>query len=354
MLVLREPVLKKGSKLDFAVKFTGELVCTVRVGDIINPDSTVFEGRMTKIAQSLNLCRQLGVQSMDAKKYVKRSEGEIVSEGDLIAKKSVASGVAERVVKAKSDGRISLKRLEHGFVDIMSPFTEASVTAGVNGTVKSIIPAAGLDREIVFAVDGWVSQPKIILPYKNRGIFGSSAKLEIIKDGNSIYRPNDVLSTYADKIVVTGRRMTLGLYEALLEAGVVGIICGGVPVEEFNAIGASSVPVFITEGWGTIPINKILLDMLEKQKNKVVYMDTSNKQLVIYDGKEEDKKRQLNYVAGMSSLEVGDIVQILDFPYWGYSGEVGAILDQEEMCVVKVAGSGQKVTVGSKSIVKIS
>jgi hypothetical protein len=176
--------------------------------------------------------------------------------------------------------------------------------------------------------------------------------------------------------VLAGRFLNLKLYESLVGAGAVGVVAGGIGVEDYREILKKPVPVSVLGGFGVIPVPNIVLDLFEKYpdtsvlikpdqkhnnknnnyddaKMKVLKMQSGS--IFVYprgEGEELVKKASegdLGYpreddTAVLASVRVGDKVQIWDPPFWGYSGQVSDVLEDEGLLNVKLV-SGRKALV---------
>jgi hypothetical protein len=348
MLVLKDPLIRYRKNQEFPLRFMGDGVSPVKPHDKVNPSTVVFEGMATNILQSIDLNKELSLSTKKkVKKFLLKSEGEIVEEGDVLAKRSVSFGIAERIVKSKYEGKVSCNRIDQGVVDIMAPSIESVVTADMYGRVAHIMPSAGkIYKEIVLSVDGLEFRPELF------GGGDVSGHLHLLKEGNSIYRPSDVDDNCKQKIVVAGRLLNLKLYEALVSAGALGVIVGGVGYEDYDIIKQKAIPIAVTEGWGAIPINDILMNILQKYNGTPVYIDRSNNLLFIYpkgdffEFSSLEEKGELKYMSSekageLVDLEIGHKVQIWDAPFWGYVGNVIDILESENLVNVELS-NGRK------------
>ncbi len=345
MLALKQQKLKYLKDQDFRIRFIGDAACCVKAGDAVKSDTAIFDGKVSQNLQSISLCKELSVKAEQAKDFLLKSDGEIVDVGEVIAARSVGMGFTEKVVKSKVEGRVSLSKIQHGIVSIMSPFTDAVLTAGVSGKVKHVVPAVNDEREIVLSVTGYVFVPALRLNCSTS--VGASGPLYIVKNGNSIYRASDITSECEGKIVVVGRRLTVQLYEAAVEAGAKGIIAGGIPRSDFRVLSDTAIPVFITEGWGPVPFSIDLMDVFKKETGSPTFMDVAASKLVIFPTKLKDESKKLDSVAAASVVELakGQLVKILDYPYFNYSGTIVDILVDE--CLVNVElESGKKIVLG--------
>jgi len=348
MLAVREVVIRNVEKHDFAVEFTGDAVCPVKAGDPVVPSTVLFEGNMSELLQTIDLSKELTVPLKDVAHFLTRSDGEIVDKGDILAQRTVSMGIAEHVATAGFDGRLSYERLPSGVIDIMSPFDEAVVTAGMEGRVKYVIPGKGFKRQIMLTVQGYVTFPVFISGES------ASGDLYFIKDGDSIYRASDVDRKCKGSIVIAGRLLDLKLYEAIVEAGAMGVIVGGIRLSDLSLIQSGAIPVFVTEGWGVIPIKNILMEVFRSEFGSPVYLDVKNRHIFIYPRNKLESEgkiksyRQVVCSEGDSQkilpLKKGMNVQLWDLPYWGYSGEIVGLLEDEELIQVEFS-SGKKVVI---------
>lgn len=351
MVVAQQYKVMLSSGQRFRISFEGDAQCTVAVGDTVKPDTPIFEGRTSEVLQSINLCKELGVKPQEVSRYTVKEDGEIVDVGDIIARRSVAMGTAERVVRVRSEGRIMLDNVPAGFAEIRAPFNDTVVAADVYGKVARIYPERMGRRIIDIEVTGFVSEPFHCVGESISG------ELFIIKEGNSIYRPGDIDERCKGKVVVAGRSLSVALFESLAENGARGIIVGGIPRTEFETLVEPKLPIFITEGWGIIPINTVLFHVLQEYEGNGVYLDEDNGRLVIVpSGKAEKIKEHVEGLrsrVSMVQLEKGMEVQIWDIPYWGYSGKVMDVLESEELVRILLE-SGRNLTVPSSVVTAIA
>jgi hypothetical protein len=350
MLVLKNPRIRFKKDQKFPIKFRGEGVCPVKANDKVTPSTVLFEGSETNILQSIDLPKELAISPDKARKYILKSEGEIVEEGDILARRTVSLGIMEKLVRSKFEGKISFERVDKGILDIMAPSRESVMTAGMYGRVAHVMPSVKNPySEVILKVDGLEVNAAIAFGEK------VSANLAVLKDGNSVYTASDVTESFKGKIVVAGRHLNIKLYEALIEAGVKGIIAGGVVSQGFNSIREKSVPTAILEGWGIIPINNVVIEMLRSYENAPVFIDSAKNKIFVYpagDGEDLSKNYLDNNFLYKLSDDLPDIVeacedmkvQIWDEPFWGYSGKITDVLKNDDLINVELS-TGSKVLV---------
>lgn len=342
MIVAQEHTVRPAFSQRFRISFEGEAYCSVAHGEKVTPGTVIFEGRTSEILQSINLSKELGVPAREAVKFITIDDGEIVDVGDIIARRSVAMGTVDRIVRARTEGRIMLENISEGFAEIRAPFSDAVVKAGVYGRVGRIYPERMGRRVVDLEVSGFVAEPFFCIGESVSG------EIFIIKEGDSLYRPGDVDGRCKGKVVVAGRSLSVALYESLAEYGARGIIVGGMPKTEQAILSEPTIPIFISEGWGIIPINSVLLQVLQEYEGDLAYIDEDKGQLVIAPsdpGKELDKETGgVHPRVSVIKLEKGMNVQVWDMPYWGYSGKVMDVLDDERLVKVMIA-SGRTLAV---------
>lgn len=351
MLTVRQKALKYKRDLDFHVGFVGDAVCCVKANDYVNRTTALFDGKISECVQSLNICKELAIPREKAADYLVKSDGEIVEKGEVIAVRPLDMGLTERIVRAGEDGRISLRKIESGIIEIMSPFMEGVLTAGVEGRVRHIVPATSDKREIVISVPGYVYNPAIVMKCVNGGVSGV---VDLIKSGNSVYRPSDVDSSLKNKIVVVGRLLTFQLYEALVEVNAKGVIAGGIQLAEYKSFGETAIPVFVTEGWGSIPISPILMDVLQRGSGNMAYMDMERSRLIVCpkDISKDEKADGLD-ACSVEEIKKGQIVKIIDSPCFGYSAKVVGVLEDEELVKVETE-SRRELVLSPRNLIIVS
>lgn len=351
MVAVKEPKILIKDDQEFVMDFTGDLVSPLKAGDKVKTSTVIFEGSVSERLQSVDLCKELSIPASDAKEYLVLNDGEIVNKGDLLASRTMSLGMTERIVKADADGRLSYERLESGVIDVMSASTPSVINANLKGRVKFIMPERGNRRMVGFSITGHVVKPVVCAGPNSWG------RIHLLREGgNSIYVPADIKSSCKGKVVVAGRILNIKLYEALVEAGAVGVIVGGVDYDEFNAIEEKAIPVFVMEGWGLTPLDSIFVDFMNENDGGLVYLDVENQKLVAYCEKVFDRAVEASDLENESflvALEKGMEVEVWEFPYWGYSGVIGDILEDEELVKVKLGG-GTEVLVSPLSVRVIS
>jgi hypothetical protein len=275
MVVPYKAVVTAKHAQPFRIFFDGDAQCPVKAGDTVAPSSIVLEGRSSSVLQSANVCKELGVSVSNARGFIVRDDGEIIDKGDILARRSVAMGTVDRIIRSQHEGRISLDNIDAGFIEVRAPFSESVVPAGVHGRVAKVLPDRGGHREIEFEVSGYAADAFFCTG-------GSiSGKIFVIKDGTSLYSAGDVDGRCAGCIVLAGRSLSVSLYEALCEVGARGVVIGGMPKTELRAAPPLQIPVFITEGWGIIPVNRVLLRILQEFEGDYAYIDEKKDQLLI-------------------------------------------------------------------------
>jgi hypothetical protein len=142
------------------------------------------------------------------------------------------------------------------------------------------------------------------------------------------------------------------LYESIVEAGAIGVIVGGVSRTDFSSMGHKAIPIFVMEGWGTVPLDNILIEFFRNSAGKPVYLDVSSEKIVVYNPDYEGTSDRIGYDF-LVDIEEGMKVQVWDLPYWGYSGTVENVMDEEDLLQVKFS-SGRKILVdpGSTRVIE--
>lgn len=333
--------------IKYLLRFEGEASVKVKVGDRVVPSTVIFEGNESVVLESFNMCRELAVTPEQVIKYLNMADGEIIDRGDVVARRFVAVGTVERVVKAQRAGRVSYARVQSGIIDILSPFAEAEVEAGVHGKVLFVYPEQGHHRDVVFDVTAYTAS-----------VFESvgdemSGEIRIMKDGLSIYRPCDADSSYRGKIVIAGRSLSVALYDALVEAGARGIIVGGMQKSEFGALKNPAVPIAVTEGWGIIPINSVLMSVFREHEGDVAFLTPREGFVAVCPSDVIPEVEGRGFVSetetAVAEVQKGQHVQIWDLPYWGFCGTVVNTMETDGLVQIAIGGEN-KILIDVRSI----
>jgi hypothetical protein len=245
----------------------------VGVGDKVTAETVVARGyvKNPEIHQ-IKVYEDIFVDPKMIKKYMLKSEGEEVSENEVIARNHLFFGLLTDVSRSPIDGVIDRISIESGRAYIRGRPIRVEVKAQIPGDIVEIIPEEGA----VIRTSAHYTQGKF-------GIGGeANGELAIIaKSPDAEIRAEEINDNLKGKIIVGGSLVTLEALQRAVEKGVSGIITGGVHFNDLEAFLGSSigvgitgnedvgVTVIITDGFGKVPMNEKIFQLLSSFEDKL-------------------------------------------------------------------------------------
>lgn len=238
----------------------------VGVGDTVTPGDVVARTGNLEKAFTLYLANELGVPNDSLKKYLAKSIGSQVSEGETIAR--VRRGLRTAAVRSPASGTIVHVDDADGTVTLSASTGPRELTAFVHGVVEQI----HTDRGVTIQTQG----------SRVYGIVGFGAEavgpLAIGSDRHDRELTVDQVSKdWAGAVVLAGMTVGVPALTRMREVGVAGVIVGSVSegdIRRFAAAtnsgnaaeywsrhngwsparGGSPLAIVVTEGFGRLPM----------------------------------------------------------------------------------------------------
>jgi hypothetical protein len=247
----------------------------VKVGDEVEPDTVLVRGMVKNPeVHEVKIYAKLGIDTDQVKQYMLKGEGDEVKKDEAIAIYRAFFGRFTKVCRSPIDGIIEVL-LEHGVAIIRGLPIPVEVDAHIPGRVVEVIPGEGAVVETrgvvlngVFGVGG-EERGELIVPVDESD---EVLTAEAISDGQK------------GKILVGGALVTLEALRKAVDAGVKGIITGGIDQKDLTGflgyeIGVgvtgkeeTGLTVIVTEGFGAYPMeykNFLLLKSLEGRQASI-------------------------------------------------------------------------------------
>lgn len=289
----------------------------------------------------VEIAQALKIQKGNVRQYLLKQEDDQVKAGEPIAARR---GLFRRVVRSPVNGFLAAVGV--GRVLIEADTTVMELHAGMRGRVASLHPNRGVTIETVGAIV--------------QGVWGNGREshgvLKAAADSpHSMLTRQDIEVGSQGAVIVAGQGMTLEALEFAQEAQVRGIIVGGLQVSLLPAVHAAGFPIVVTEGWGTIPMSPVILDVLKANSGREVSLNGR-----VRTGWEQQRPEVIiPLVAGEPSseeqvldrpLEEGTTVRILRQPYTGATGTVVALptLSKKLPAGVTLRGAEVELTSGER------
>lgn len=256
-------VIRTASIID--IRRTRKLPCAGRVlvseGDQVNAGDIIAEASLPSRMILLDIATGLGVSPDEVKAYLVRSIGDCLEQGDIIAQ---FDGTLSRLVRTPADGR--LVDVINGQAVVAAGELPLQVKAGMTGNVAQVIPEFGA----MLQTRGSLLQGV----WGNGGIaMGALHWLES--------SPDEPISLSALEGFESGQMLACGLcFQAALlefahEGGAKGFIVNALAPELIPTVMVLPLPVVVLAGFGALPTDPVIRDLLRTNEGKSACMNAS-------------------------------------------------------------------------------
>ena len=285
--------------------------------DTIEATDRSAQARPPGRIQIVDLAKALGVPRGMALRYATVTRGELVAEGDVLARRSMLGSLWQRSCVAPAGGRIA--DLADGLIFIRVPSQMPAQGVCAEGRAVGTRPA----------LNGATGATAVVI----RGAWGAGGNargplhLLVCTPGERLTW-QDVGLKSEGAVIVLGAWLdrAMLLRATRLRAG--GIVAGGIDPQLVPEARNSSVPLLITEGAGVMSINEAIFELLaEHEGTEVLICGAEDREggrpgpeLVIPVPAEE--VQEVTEIPGTRPLQPGDPVRLTRPPYQGYAGTV--------------------------------
>lgn len=303
----------------------------VKQGDFVKADTVVAKSNLPGNVEIVNVANSLSIPAADISEYMKKTEGDLVAENEIIASTKGLFGFFKSQCKAPTTGTIETVSDVTGQVVIREAPIPVELNAYIDGKVVKAIPNEGVIVE---------TQATFI-----QGIFGVGGeevgKLQVICDNpEEKLKPEKITSAVEGKIIVGGSLVSSEAIERAVESGVKGIISGGIDDSELRnflgyelgvAITGSEdlgITLIITEGFGKIAMASRTHNLLKKRSGSKASINGATqiragvlRPEIIIPIDQDEETAEIS-VEEELNLEIGTPIRIIREPYFGKLGKV--------------------------------
>jgi hypothetical protein len=238
----------------------------VSKGEMVQPDTVIAGGTvLNPEIVELKLFTQLKVDPEYVKNYLTKSEGDQVSQDEVIGVSRSFFTRQTRVARSPIDGKIESFSSTTGRMMIRGSPIKMEVSAYIPGTVKEVLP----DEGAVIETSGT----------RLEGLFGIGGEAfgELVRGVDSPemgLSAADISPEYKGKVIIGGALASLDALREAVKVGASGVIVGGVDQKDLTyflgyEIGVpvtggeeTGLTVILTDGFGVNPMDQGLFDQL--------------------------------------------------------------------------------------------
>lgn len=299
----------------------------VSEGQQVRAEEVVAAAELPGDVVSVNVANKLGCMPNEVAGLVKVEEGQVVKEGDLLAETSGWFGYFKASCDVPRDGTVETISGVTGQVLIRANPVPVELAAYIDGTVTQVTG----DEGCLIETHGMLVQ----------GIFGlggeAFGELRLVAAG-----PEEPLTAdridgdCAGKILIAGSLITPEAVAAAAEAGVRGIVAGGIDAQEVDEVLGYPLGVAITgheeigltlvctEGFGEMPMAERTFRMLSERDGKRASVNGTTqiragviRPEVIVPALEDDADQGVEGEDAEQGFRVGSPVRVIRPPHFG-------------------------------------
>jgi len=304
----------------------------------VSPSDIIGTAQISAGFRSLNLADELKVAPGEVQKYMKRSLGQRIYRGELLASRRSFFG-GKRDVTSPTDGVLDFLNDKTGEVRMSFLPKKADLPAGVYGVVDMVDQEKG---QVAIRTEASIVH----------GMFGSGklrdGTLHIISRRDGIIGKSYISPKYDGQVLLGGSLVFKEGISSAISATVSAFITGGINAKDYKGMSGGrlifpkkldndiGLSIIVCEGFGSVPIGDDIYDTLSRYDGRYVSVD-GNKALIYLPSFESSSlikikntilpQDDMNEESRPQILEVrlGLKVRIIGNSYLGGQGQIVAL-----------------------------
>lgn len=303
----------------------------------VSPHDILGHYKLTTGFTKVNIARELNVSPAEVDKFLKKSVGQTVFKGELLAFKKSFFGTNQII--APTDAIFESIDPKSGEATLKLIPKDIALTSGVFGIVENINQSEG---EITIKC----------LTTEIYGVIGTGNE----KEGflNVISGPGDLVNAYKitpanrGQILVAGSLIMQETIKKALTCNVSGIICGGLNLEDYLSMAISLIPskrvgteigisIVASEGFGLVPIGEDFQEVLNRHNGRFAMISGNLGRILLPSDDPdsilscrkvsllEDPAKGVKPEVSIGEIKEGISVRLVWPPFFGAQGVVKAI-----------------------------
>ncbi|MBI4038133.1 hypothetical protein HY387_00560 [Candidatus Daviesbacteria bacterium] len=314
-------------------------VIFVQEGQEVSPSDILGKAETSAGFRSINIAEALATSPKDAKKYLQRELGQTIYQGELLALKKGSLFSSKKMVISPTDGVIYSYDDVSGELRLKFLSHETSLPSAVYGVVEKIDQKRG---ELIIKTEATILHGVLGMGRERDGL------LKILGKRGDLINRKEITKSLSGHIIVGGGLIYSGAISQAINDGIHGIITGGINAVDYKVLSGGEMSLkrsfgsdiglglFITEGFGSIPIGEDIFLVLLKYQDRFVILD-GNRGKLICPAYQSDcmlriRKTHLPFSEASLvepvdelealELEVGQTVRVISSPFMGEQGKV--------------------------------
>jgi hypothetical protein len=232
----------------------------VRKGQKVSPTDVVAEADIAPEHILVEVARALRVPLDQAGKYIHCKEGDVLSEGDILAER--AAGFARIICRTPRPGKVIGYRRGQLLLEVEGrPF---ELKAGISGVVSDLVPEFGAYIEATGALI--------------QGVWGNgridSGLLNVQMNApDDLLTPNQIDVSMRGAIVLGGHCANEEVFQSAEEIPLKGVILASMPARLLPKAQKTTCPVILLDGFGRIPMNDAAFKLLTTNNRREISLN---------------------------------------------------------------------------------
>ena len=335
-MILRHRLLENYEEYTFKIPVNSRDRVLVKGGDRVEEGTEIFLRKGNYVRHSFYLPDQINCSIQNIPDCIACIDGELISEGDVLAEKVASGGLTVKRLVAPSSGIVDLTRIRHGYIDILGEEQEALVKSTFNADIVDVNPLDGITfKTSALALD--------LMSISNTQSVILAGDFKTINMGKDVKLKGDDTS-YEDKIVFVGKHLHHGLLKDLFEKGAKFVLTYSMDYQDYRNQG---LPIGIIGGFGEIFSGEKFLQELSALEGCYTIVDFEECQIFFLKDTKKLGKKDSVFVKNL----VGSKIISRASGSYGMNGEIAEVEGSGYATVEWENGGRSIVSLGSMEFV---
>lgn len=300
-MIIKRKIFEKYDSYTFSIPYTSQDKVLVKKGDTVKVGDNLLRRESNVVKHSFSIPEQIGAPVEKSKEYITCIDGELVTEGTILAERLIAGGLNIKRLISPSDGVVDLERIDSGYLDILGEESIVDIKSSFQGEVLDVNPVDGIKIDspayafdIQLISDLFNSRNE----RQNKKVFG---EFVFLGDGKDLLLKADDVD-YHEKIVFVGKYLHTSLLHDLFQKGAAFVLTYSMDYRDFRR---ASLPVGVLGGFGEIFCSERILAVLKSMVGSFAIVDYEENQLFfLNDGKALEGKKDPLFVYSLKDSTV--------------------------------------------------
>jgi hypothetical protein len=324
-MIVRRNIFEQYNRYQFSIPLDEKDRVMVKKEQQIKKGDNLYIVKKKNIKQSIYIPSEINCDVSKIIPYISCIDGEYIEKGDVLAKKTVSSGLFINKVIAPTSGMVDLARIKTGFLDILSEENEVLVKSQFEGNVLEVNPVEGIKIETTAYAFDLLSISKPMEGLRGKRKYYTGEFVVLGQDDEILYAGEE--QDYQNKIVFVGKYLHPNLLKDLYEKGANFVLTCTMDYTDFRE---GKLPVGVINGFGNIHSSDALIKLLYKYDGSYIVIDLEETQAFLVTDKSVNFSRKDMFVRNL----IGSKVLSKSTANYGMLGVISQVQDGGEYVTV--------------------